>query len=156
MAKKESRYNQELRDPKWKAKRTEIVNRDKKKCTKCKSVKELNVHHTYYTKGAKAWEYPNESLVTLCRSCHEKLHKAESIITERNLLREQLFFLEEGEITIQVVVKKGKKHCIKEEFKYFTHDQKGLVTKTITLEGVSPESLKLVEKVKKTIKERLN
>jgi hypothetical protein len=34
----------------------------------------LNVHHRYYVKGRRPWEYPNFSLVTLCRDCHEDEH----------------------------------------------------------------------------------
>ena len=38
-------------------------------------VKNLHVHHTYYQRGLYPWEYPLESLQTLCWDCHEKLHK---------------------------------------------------------------------------------
>ncbi len=34
----------------------------------------LHVHHKYYQHGMLAWEYPNESLITLCWKCHELLH----------------------------------------------------------------------------------
>lgn len=45
--------------------------------------KDLNVHHTYYQIDKLPWEYPDESLQTLCRSCHEKVHE-EEIIPVRN------------------------------------------------------------------------
>lgn len=32
--------------------------------------KTLNVHHKYYIKGHKAWEYDNDALITLCTECH--------------------------------------------------------------------------------------
>lgn len=35
----------------------------------------LHVHHKYYKTSLMAWEYPDESLVTLCWDCHEELHK---------------------------------------------------------------------------------
>ena len=35
----------------------------------------LNVHHTYYIKGRKPWEYGNDTLVTLCENCHKKRHE---------------------------------------------------------------------------------
>lgn len=35
----------------------------------------LHVHHKYYQSNLKAWEYPDESLITLCWDCHEELHK---------------------------------------------------------------------------------
>jgi 5-methylcytosine-specific restriction endonuclease McrA len=42
-------------------------------------VPSLHVHHTYYQVNLNPWEYPNESLQTLCWICHENLHKKESI-----------------------------------------------------------------------------
>lgn len=38
-------------------------------------VKQLEVHHTYYEKGLKPWEYPDDSLKTLCWICHKKEHQ---------------------------------------------------------------------------------
>lgn len=37
--------------------------------------KTLNVHHKYYIKGHKAWEYEDDALVTLCTECHSSIHK---------------------------------------------------------------------------------
>lgn len=38
--------------------------------------KGLNVHHKYYIRGKKPWEYPDdEALVTLCEDCHKKRHE---------------------------------------------------------------------------------
>ena len=39
----------------------------------------LNIHHTYYVKGHKPWEYDNKALVTLCEKCHKKRHETSSI-----------------------------------------------------------------------------
>lgn len=39
----------------------------------------LNVHHKYYLFSAKAWEYPDEALVTLCEHCHLQVHEENSI-----------------------------------------------------------------------------
>jgi len=35
----------------------------------------LEVHHTYYEAGFKAYEYPEDSLQTLCWYCHGEFHK---------------------------------------------------------------------------------
>lgn len=35
----------------------------------------LNVHHKYYVRGKKPWEYVDDVLVTLCESCHQKRHE---------------------------------------------------------------------------------
>ncbi len=42
-------------------------------------VRDLHVHHRYYKKGYKAWEYPESALITLCWSCHELLHKNNTV-----------------------------------------------------------------------------
>ena len=34
----------------------------------------LQVHHKYYILDKLPWDYPNESLITLCISCHQKEH----------------------------------------------------------------------------------
>jgi hypothetical protein len=39
----------------------------------------LHIHHSYYQIGKLAWEYPVESLTTLCWKCHELLHKSSEI-----------------------------------------------------------------------------
>lgn len=42
-------------------------------------LKGLNIHHTYYIKGYKPWEYDNEALVTLCEDCHKKRHETSDV-----------------------------------------------------------------------------
>lgn len=78
MAKKQKvEYWQLLRDPRWQRLRLEVMQRDEFCCTHCGSKTDtLNVHHTYYEKGNAPWEYPPESLHTLCESCHEELEAA--------------------------------------------------------------------------------
>lgn len=44
----------------------------------------LNVHHTYYEKGAMPWEYPSESLRCFCEICHELAQ--EQMTTMRRLI----------------------------------------------------------------------
>jgi hypothetical protein len=67
-------YYQDLEHPKWQTKRIVIINRDKQ-CALCGSHLNLQVHHTKYVKGKRAWEYPNSTLVTLCGDCHQKVHQ---------------------------------------------------------------------------------
>jgi hypothetical protein len=73
MARQKS-YYELLRHPNWQRKRLEIMEREQFACQRCESTtKTLNVHHTYYEKGCKPWEYPDESLMCLCEDCHEKI-----------------------------------------------------------------------------------
>lgn len=80
--KTESNYSKKLRDPRWQKKRLEIMQRDTFACRKCGDTKsELHVHHIHYLKGKELWEVPNESLVTLCRSCHEGIESLKQDIS---------------------------------------------------------------------------
>ncbi len=67
-------YYDELQDKRWSVKRKKIMRRDGWQCTVCSSKKTLVVHHTYYREGLKPWEYPDDSLLTLCHDCHHKYH----------------------------------------------------------------------------------
>ena len=69
-------YHLSLRNKRWFTKRDKIIERDNHKCTVCGSSNNLCVHHTFYwsNKFAKAWEYPDNSLITVCSKCHEEYH----------------------------------------------------------------------------------
>ncbi len=65
-------YYDKLRDPKWQKKRLKVLERDQWKCTCCeKEDTELQVHHLFYFKDYDPWDYPNATLVTACKYCHE-------------------------------------------------------------------------------------
>ena len=73
-------YSSKLRDARWQRKRLEIMKRDEFRCRCCYSGEEdeitLNVHHAYYESGLNPWEYPDDSLTTLCSVCHESVSSA--------------------------------------------------------------------------------
>ena len=74
MSKRSSMY----RDSRWQQKRLEIMERDNWTCRSCGASGEgvtLNVHHAYYDKGKKPWEYDNHLLVTWCEKCHKVRHE---------------------------------------------------------------------------------
>lgn len=65
-------YSEKLKDPRWQRMRLKILERDLWKCRWCGAAdKTLHVHHTYYERGKEPWEYPPESLLTLCEDCHQ-------------------------------------------------------------------------------------
>jgi|SRR5690554_5054479 len=74
-------YGGALFDPRWKAKRKEIIERDQHKCIICHSVNSLQVHHRQYhfsrtlNSFKNPWEYENHLMVTLCENCHQKGHR---------------------------------------------------------------------------------
>ena len=65
-------YWELLKHPKWQEKRLRIMELAGFACEECFGKETtLNVHHSYYTKGAAPWEYPDEHLHCLCEDCHE-------------------------------------------------------------------------------------
>lgn len=80
-------YSKLLRDPRWRAKRIEILERDKYTCKLCGKKKEdgvvLHVHHIMYHKGLMPWEYRNRELITLCEECHNNFHKKQKAQIEK-------------------------------------------------------------------------
>jgi hypothetical protein len=51
------------------------------KCEHCGcSDRILEVHHLYYVRGHKAWQYPLKALKALCSRCHSKWHDNYEIV----------------------------------------------------------------------------
>lgn len=40
-----------------------------------RDITDLNIHHKFYIKGKKPWEYDNEALISLCSNCHKETHE---------------------------------------------------------------------------------
>lgn len=67
-------YKEQLLDPRWQRKRLHIFERDNWTCcaSNCGAKnKNLQIHHKEYL-NILAWEYPDDMLVTLCDTCHDK------------------------------------------------------------------------------------
>lgn len=80
-------YAEMLKDPRWQKKRLEILERDEWACQMCHSGdKTLHVHHNYYDYSLLPWEYPEESLITLCEECHKDEYPARMNYSCRLLL----------------------------------------------------------------------
>jgi len=71
-------YAAERLDPRWQKKRLEILQRDAFKCTECGDEQStLHVHHRYYVKWRKCWQYPMFAFTSLCEKCHNATHDSE-------------------------------------------------------------------------------
>ena len=69
-------YKEQIKSPKWQKKRLEVLELRGFKCEECKCEdKQLHVHHRFYIKGRKYWEYDNDVLQVLCEDCHQKEHE---------------------------------------------------------------------------------
>lgn len=67
-----SDYQEYLASPKWAVKRKAVFDRDSNICQACLSREATEVHHLTYD---RIFEEPMFDLVSICRECHEKLHR---------------------------------------------------------------------------------
>ncbi len=76
-----STYSELLKHPLWQRKRLEILDERGFECEYCgDKEKTLHIHHSYYERGLKPWDYPNESLHVLCENCHEIAQESLTIL----------------------------------------------------------------------------
>jgi hypothetical protein len=70
------KYAEQLKDPRWQKMRLKVFERDDYRCRVCDDSKNtIHAHHTYYDNNSEGpWDYPLESIITLCEQCHEKEH----------------------------------------------------------------------------------
>jgi 5-methylcytosine-specific restriction endonuclease McrA len=67
-------YSEKLKDPRWQRKRLVIFDRDSFACLLCGRTDEtLHIHHGYYAARRDPWDYEDETLWTLCETCHNKV-----------------------------------------------------------------------------------
>ena len=67
-------YYEQLETKEWKDFRKLVFASRGKVCEMCGAKTNLQVHHPKYVFGRKAWEYPLNEVVVLCRNCHEHIH----------------------------------------------------------------------------------
>jgi 5-methylcytosine-specific restriction endonuclease McrA len=73
-------YGALMFDPRWRARREEILVRDARHCVVCHATTNLQVHHRQYhfivrqNQFKLPWDYPSHLLITLCESCHKRGH----------------------------------------------------------------------------------
>jgi hypothetical protein len=67
---------EQYKRPEWQKKRLEVMEAAGFACQECGSKeKTLNVHHKFYVKGRKPWEYEATDLQCLCEGCHQRFHE---------------------------------------------------------------------------------
>lgn len=90
-------YADLLRDERWRIKSKDVKEKAKYLCQDCGNNKLLETHHCYYRYGLEPWQYPLDSLLCLCSSCHKKRGNVEMILRARmaNLTTAQLEIISE-------------------------------------------------------------
>ena len=77
------KYSDKLKDPRWQRKRLEVMERDDFRCMCCHGDDvTLNVHHTYYVFDKDPWDYPTETLWTICQDCHPDMDEQRRMLQE--------------------------------------------------------------------------
>lgn len=77
------RYAEKLKDPRWQKKRLEILDRDCWHCGECGDANStLHVHHGAYFSGVAPWDYPEDTLFTLCENCHRQTEEHLSVVRQ--------------------------------------------------------------------------
>jgi hypothetical protein len=66
------KYEKYRKTDKWKLKRALVLKRDNNICQACLSAKATEVHHKHYL---NQFNEPLFDLVSVCRACHESIHK---------------------------------------------------------------------------------
>ena len=79
----ESETNPFYLTPRWQRKRAAILRRDKYLCQECKRYGRMRdaktVHHIKHLEDAPELAFEDSNLISLCYSCHNKMHPEKGI-----------------------------------------------------------------------------
>lgn len=111
-------YQQQMDTFEWRLRALLIKRRDKFTCTRCGDKHEqLEVHHLQYASDERCvWQYSDEYLTTLCKSCHFYVHAdtpistfySREVVPMWNFPKELMEFLDGKKLaTINEPVSKG-------------------------------------------------
>ena len=79
MTKRQNDYAQKLKDPKWQKRRLEMLEIANWQCNVCHDEEEeLHIHHIEYFQGRDPWEYSDDQMICLCKTCHTLIHLCEN------------------------------------------------------------------------------
>lgn len=89
-------YEEQLQTTQWQYVRNRVLERDRWRCVKCRSERNLQVHHKEYIAGKMAWEYHDSYLITLCDRCHKVAHNKGVPIDGLDIALERLVRVAQG------------------------------------------------------------
>lgn len=80
-------YAEFLRDPRWQRRRLEVLEAAGWMCSNCFDTEtELHVHHLRYKWNRAPWEYENDELRCLCKTCHSAETEAWAMLKDELML----------------------------------------------------------------------
>lgn len=80
-------YAELLRDPRWQKRRLEVLEAAGWMCSNCFDTEtELHVHHLRYKWSRAPWEYGNDELKCLCKTCHSAETEAWAMLKDELML----------------------------------------------------------------------
>jgi hypothetical protein len=65
-------YVDMLQDDRW-TKKSIDIRCQRPVCEKCRAAPSTTIHHGTYCRGLPPWEYPDETLWSLCQDCHDEM-----------------------------------------------------------------------------------
>src|SRR4030042_6805389 len=136
-------HNEDLKEERWRLKRQKMVSKAMFKCSKCDSGGVLEVHHLYYIKGKRLWQYPDKALIVLCKDCHTKWHEKYHLEYREEIWSEHKDYQAPENYKIYFVTKGGK--SVRHEVPY---------KKEKRLRIVQPQPVSPLERYKQKIKKK--
>ncbi len=105
-------YKEKLKDPRWIERREAFklayttspllpIDRCALSCIGCGGLDSIDIHHVKYIAGLEPWDYKDEHLAPLCRSCHELFHKNKKLFSDI-LSNSRMFYSYEMSCIIKV------------------------------------------------------
>jgi hypothetical protein len=75
-------YREKLKDPRWKVKRMQAIERAHHTCEECGNYDTpyFHVHHKRYLPDYEPWDYDLDDLKCVCPPCHSDIHAARRVL----------------------------------------------------------------------------
>lgn len=121
MAKYDKEYLEYINSREWAIIRNKVLMRDNFECSICGNTRDLQVHHLNYNNFKNEINHL-EDLMTLCKSCHEKIEDKKKEQDEEKYRRWQ-DYCEEQKRKMQLSIQENKKKE-NENFKRFIYENK--------------------------------
>ena len=87
-------YREFIKSRYWEAQKLVWYSRHKKICARCKSGKNINLHHKRYPKNGRYLSLTDNDFAALCRRCHYGYHALNGV--QQHMQRASINFIKQG------------------------------------------------------------